>query len=88
MLSILKLSNGHKYSLIFSLFSKSLLIYNLNFNLGRNFTVQWDQSFPENEKFTCYPDADVATEEKCRQRGCLWEPVIKMLIMIHNTTIT
>nr|XP_001504613.1 sucrase-isomaltase, intestinal [Equus caballus] len=54
--------------------NQSLLIYNLNFNLGRNFTVQWDQSFPENEKFTCYPDADVATEEKCRQRGCLWEP--------------
>uniref|UniRef100_G1SKM6 Sucrase-isomaltase, intestinal n=1 Tax=Oryctolagus cuniculus TaxID=9986 RepID=G1SKM6_RABIT len=50
-----------------------LLIENLNFNLGRNFRVQWDQTFLESEKITCYPDADIATQEKCTQRGCIWD---------------
>ncbi|XP_058412401.1 sucrase-isomaltase, intestinal [Diceros bicornis minor] len=52
-----------------------LLIYNLSLNLGGNFAIQWTQTFTENEKFTCYPDADIATEEKCEERGCLWETV-------------
>ncbi|XP_049723331.1 sucrase-isomaltase, intestinal [Elephas maximus indicus] len=50
-----------------------LLIYNLKLNLGKSFEVQWNQFFSENEKFTCYPDADGPTEDKCVQRGCLWE---------------
>uniref|UniRef100_A0A452QIN5 Sucrase-isomaltase n=1 Tax=Ursus americanus TaxID=9643 RepID=A0A452QIN5_URSAM len=62
----------------------SLLIYSLNFNLGKNFTVQWNQNFSENQRFTCYPDADTATKEKCEARGCLWETVLKILIMFHS----
>ncbi|ELW64814.1 Sucrase-isomaltase, intestinal [Tupaia chinensis] len=50
-----------------------LLISNLQFNLGRSFTVQWNQVFLDSERFTCYPDADLATEAKCLQRGCVWE---------------
>uniref|UniRef100_A0A2K5L4M8 Sucrase-isomaltase n=1 Tax=Cercocebus atys TaxID=9531 RepID=A0A2K5L4M8_CERAT len=50
-----------------------LLIADLNLNLGRNFRVQWNQIFSENETFNCYPDADLATEEKCIQRGCVWK---------------
>lgn len=50
-----------------------LLITNLNLNLGKSFIVRWNQVFSENERFTCYPDADLATEEKCTQRGCLWQ---------------
>lgn len=73
---------------MFSLSSKSLLIYSLKFNLGKNFTVKWTQSFLENEKFDCYPDADSATKENCEQRGCLWEKVIRILIMIHDMAFT
>nr|XP_007970400.2 sucrase-isomaltase, intestinal [Chlorocebus sabaeus] len=50
-----------------------LLIADLNLNLGENFSVQWNQIFSENETFNCYPDADLATEEKCIQRGCVWK---------------
>lgn len=67
---------------------QSLLIYNLKLNLGGNFTVQWNQNFSENEKFNCYPDADTATKEKCEARGCLWETVLRILIMIHNMAFT
>ncbi|XP_053456512.1 sucrase-isomaltase, intestinal [Nycticebus coucang] len=52
-----------------------LLITNLHFNLGRSFNVQWNQVYPENETFNCYPDADNAPEAACRQRGCLWRAV-------------
>lgn len=77
------MSNGETYSLMFSLSSKYLLIYNLKFNLGRNFTVQWDQTFLDAEKFTCYPDTDTITKELCEERGCLWQEVIRILI-IHD----
>ncbi|XP_062955067.1 sucrase-isomaltase, intestinal [Cynocephalus volans] len=52
-----------------------LLINGLNFNLGGNFIVQWNQVFSENDTFTCYPDADTVDEEKCIQRGCIWTTV-------------
>ncbi|XP_040830836.1 sucrase-isomaltase, intestinal [Ochotona curzoniae] len=52
-----------------------LLIYNLSFNLGISFRIQWNQVFLEREKITCYPDADIATQEKCVARGCIWEAV-------------
>ncbi|XP_008070613.1 sucrase-isomaltase, intestinal [Carlito syrichta] len=54
-----------------------LLIKDLKLNLGKNFSVRWSQVFSENEKFTCYPDADLATEQKCKQRGCLWEEIFE-----------
>nr|XP_040126497.1 sucrase-isomaltase, intestinal [Ictidomys tridecemlineatus] len=50
-----------------------LLIRSLNLKLGKSFTVGWNQVFTENERFTCYPDADEVTEPKCIQRGCLWQ---------------
>ncbi|XP_058151204.1 sucrase-isomaltase, intestinal [Dasypus novemcinctus] len=53
--------------------NKILLIYGLKFYLGTNFTVQWNQVFSENERIACYPDADDATEAKCKERGCLWQ---------------
>ncbi|TKC46653.1 hypothetical protein EI555_004921 [Monodon monoceros] len=66
------IQNGNYILYTFSV-SNNLLIYNLMFNLGRNFTVQWNQTFLEAEKFTCYPDADIATKQRCEERGCLWE---------------
>lgn len=73
---------------MFSLSPKILLIYNLKFNLGKNFTVQWNQNFSENERFNCYPDAEPATKESCEERGCLWQPVIRILILIHGMVFT
>ncbi|XP_061049452.1 sucrase-isomaltase, intestinal [Eubalaena glacialis] len=61
------------YNFTYDISNQNLLIYNLMFNLGRNFTVQWDQTFLEAEKFTCYPDSDNATKQRCEERGCLWE---------------
>lgn len=55
--------------------NQSLLIYSLKFNLGKNFTIQWKQSFSENERFNCYPDADSATKENCEERGCKWDKI-------------
>ncbi|XP_006891565.1 PREDICTED: sucrase-isomaltase, intestinal-like [Elephantulus edwardii] len=55
--------------------SQVLLIDNLKLNLGKSFTIVWDQFFSENERFTCYPDADEASEQKCRNRGCLWNQI-------------
>ncbi|XP_036301753.1 sucrase-isomaltase, intestinal [Pipistrellus kuhlii] len=53
--------------------TKSLLIYNLKLNLGKNFTVQWNQLFSENERFNCYPDLETATKTSCEERGCIWQ---------------
>uniref|UniRef100_A0A8C2NL27 P-type domain-containing protein n=1 Tax=Capra hircus TaxID=9925 RepID=A0A8C2NL27_CAPHI len=61
------------YNFSYDASNQILLIYNLTFNLGGNFTVQWDQTFLEVEKFTCYPDSDTATKERCEERGCLWQ---------------
>lgn len=88
MLNIFKLSNGQKYLLMFSLSSKNLLIYNLTFNLGKNFIVQWNQVFLEDEKFNCYPDAEPGTQNDCTNRGCIWEQVIRILIKIHDMAFT
>ncbi|XP_019573698.2 sucrase-isomaltase, intestinal [Rhinolophus sinicus] len=55
--------------------NQSLLIYSLKFNLGKNFTIQWKQSFSENERFNCYPGADSATRENCEERGCKWDKI-------------
>lgn len=88
MFNIVKLYNGQKYSLMLSLSSKSLLIYNLKFNLGKNFTIQWKQSFSENERFNCYPGADSVTKENCEERGCRWDKVIRILIVIHDMPFT
>ncbi|KAF4021015.1 hypothetical protein G4228_012809 [Cervus hanglu yarkandensis] len=61
------------YNFSYDASNQILEIYNLTFNLGGNFTVQWDQTFLEVEKFTCYPDSDTATKERCEERGCLWQ---------------
>ncbi|XP_051054776.1 sucrase-isomaltase, intestinal [Phodopus roborovskii] len=55
--------------------NKVLSIIDLNFNLGKSFRVRWNQIFSENERFGCYPDAGMATENLCVQRGCIWQEV-------------
>ncbi|KAK2496039.1 hypothetical protein MC885_013513, partial [Smutsia gigantea] len=61
------------YNFTYSASDQILLIYNLKFNLGRNFTIQWNQNFSENERFSCHLDADTPNKETCEQHGCLWQ---------------
>ncbi|XP_066097514.1 sucrase-isomaltase, intestinal isoform X1 [Saccopteryx bilineata] len=64
------------YNFTYNASVKSLLIYNLKCNLGKNFTIQWNQVFSENERFNCYPDAESATKKSCEERGCSWQPIL------------
>uniref|UniRef100_A0A2K6DID7 Maltase-glucoamylase 2 (putative) n=1 Tax=Macaca nemestrina TaxID=9545 RepID=A0A2K6DID7_MACNE len=41
--------------------------------LGQEFSITWNLPVSDLEKFNCYPDDPTASEEGCRQRGCLWE---------------
>ncbi|XP_054420203.1 probable maltase-glucoamylase 2 [Pteronotus mesoamericanus] len=41
--------------------------------LGREFSIEWKLPVSDLEKFNCYPEEPGASEEKCRERGCLWE---------------
>ncbi|KAM5303222.1 putative maltase-glucoamylase 2 [Glossophaga mutica] len=42
--------------------------------LGQEFSIEWKLPVSDLEKFNCYPEEPTASEEKCSQRGCLWEP--------------
>ncbi|KAM4874064.1 putative maltase-glucoamylase 2 [Thomomys bottae] len=41
--------------------------------LGQEFSIEWRLLVSDLEKFNCYPEGPGASEEQCRQRGCLWE---------------
>ncbi|ELK13785.1 Maltase-glucoamylase, intestinal [Pteropus alecto] len=41
--------------------------------LGQEFSITWNLPVSDLEKFNCYPEEPTASEESCRQRGCLWE---------------
>ncbi|EHB16913.1 Maltase-glucoamylase, intestinal [Heterocephalus glaber] len=41
--------------------------------LGQEFSIEWKLPVSDLEKFSCYPEDSFASEESCRQRGCLWE---------------
>lgn len=45
---------------------------NLELELGKSYTVQWEATASVN--FDCYPEGDV-DETKCKARGCIWEPL-------------
>lgn len=45
--------------------------------LGQEFSIKWDLLVNDLEKFNCYPEDPTASEESCKQRGCLWEVSIK-----------
>lgn len=54
--------------------NQSLIIDNLKLNLGKNFTVQWNQVSLDSEKIDCFPDNNPENKQNCEERGCLWEP--------------
>ncbi|NXN56879.1 MGA protein, partial [Rynchops niger] len=53
-------------------------ITGLQLELGKSYTVKWTQEPSVNERFDCYPSPN-ATQEKCEQLGCLWDPATSNL---------
>uniref|UniRef100_A0A8B9I6H6 alpha-glucosidase n=1 Tax=Anser brachyrhynchus TaxID=132585 RepID=A0A8B9I6H6_9AVES len=51
---------------------KVVHITGLQLELGKSYTLQWNQELSINERFDCYPNQD-PTKEKCEQLGCVWE---------------
>ncbi|NWR83956.1 MGA protein, partial [Furnarius figulus] len=51
---------------------KVVHITGLQLELGKSYTLKWQQHLSVNERFNCYPSPD-ATKEKCEQLGCAWE---------------
>ncbi|TSR87326.1 putative maltase-glucoamylase 2 [Bagarius yarrelli] len=50
-----------------------LQLRNLQLQLGKSYTLTWSSTVEELQRFDCYPD-EMATEESCIIRGCIWEP--------------
>ncbi|KAG3277339.1 putative maltase-glucoamylase 2 (putative) [Ictidomys tridecemlineatus] len=62
-------------SVVYSASTKVVTITDLQgLVLGQEFSIEWDLVVNDLEKFNCYPEDPTASEESCRQRGCLWEP--------------
>ncbi|XP_064228866.1 LOW QUALITY PROTEIN: probable maltase-glucoamylase 2 [Aotus nancymaae] len=61
-------------SVVYSASTKVVTITDLQgLVLGQEFSIKWNLPVDDLEKFNCYPDDPTASEESCRQRGCLWE---------------
>lgn len=45
--------------------------------LGQGFSIEWKLPVSDLEKFNCYPEDAAVSEESCKQRGCLWEVMIR-----------
>uniref|UniRef100_A0A671MMF3 alpha-glucosidase n=1 Tax=Sinocyclocheilus anshuiensis TaxID=1608454 RepID=A0A671MMF3_9TELE len=41
--------------------------------LGKNYTVNWQDKYRNSRHFDCYPEAG-SDQAKCEARGCIWEP--------------
>ncbi|XP_008581187.1 PREDICTED: LOW QUALITY PROTEIN: maltase-glucoamylase, intestinal-like [Galeopterus variegatus] len=61
-------------SVVYSASTKVVTITDLQgLALGQEFSIEWDLPVSDLEKFSCYPEDSAASEETCKQRGCLWE---------------
>ncbi|XP_067392749.1 sucrase-isomaltase, intestinal [Emydura macquarii macquarii] len=49
-------------------------ITGLQLELGKSYSLEWNQVFSNTEKFDCHPDPN-ATQQNCEALGCMWEPV-------------
>uniref|UniRef100_A0A671MMX9 alpha-glucosidase n=1 Tax=Sinocyclocheilus anshuiensis TaxID=1608454 RepID=A0A671MMX9_9TELE len=52
---------------------KVLYLRNLELELGKNYTVNWQDKYRNSRHFDCYPEAG-SDQAKCEARGCIWEP--------------
>uniref|UniRef100_A0A673NLW6 alpha-glucosidase n=1 Tax=Sinocyclocheilus rhinocerous TaxID=307959 RepID=A0A673NLW6_9TELE len=46
---------------------------NLELELGKNYTVNWQDKYRNSRHFDCHPEAG-SDQAKCEARGCIWEP--------------
>uniref|UniRef100_A0A671MM13 alpha-glucosidase n=1 Tax=Sinocyclocheilus anshuiensis TaxID=1608454 RepID=A0A671MM13_9TELE len=51
---------------------KVLYLRNLELELGKNYTVNWQDKYRNSRHFDCYPEAG-SDQAKCEARGCIWE---------------
>ncbi|XP_036102238.1 putative maltase-glucoamylase-like protein FLJ16351 [Molossus molossus] len=67
-------NNNAILNVTYSASTKVVKITDLNgLVLGQEFSIGWRLSVSDLEKFNCYPEEPTASEEMCRNRGCLWE---------------
>ncbi|XP_062860469.1 sucrase-isomaltase, intestinal [Trichomycterus rosablanca] len=52
---------------------KLLRLTDLQLHLGKNYTLTWDSSASELQRFDCHPEKG-SNEESCTKKGCIWEP--------------
>ncbi|XDV11576.1 hypothetical protein PO909_000477, partial [Leuciscus waleckii] len=52
---------------------KVMYLRNLELELGKDYTVNWEAKHPKTRQFDCYPEAG-SDQAKCEARGCIWEP--------------
>uniref|UniRef100_A0A672PGP3 alpha-glucosidase n=1 Tax=Sinocyclocheilus grahami TaxID=75366 RepID=A0A672PGP3_SINGR len=52
---------------------KVLYLRNLELELGKNYTVNWQDKYRNSRHFDCHPEAG-SDQAKCEARGCIWEP--------------
>uniref|UniRef100_A0A673NQZ0 alpha-glucosidase n=1 Tax=Sinocyclocheilus rhinocerous TaxID=307959 RepID=A0A673NQZ0_9TELE len=50
-----------------------LYLRNLELELGKNYTVNWQDKYRNSRHFDCHPEAG-SDQAKCEARGCIWEP--------------
>ncbi|XP_071422109.1 sucrase-isomaltase, intestinal [Pithys albifrons albifrons] len=63
---------NHPLRINYDAAKKATLITGLQLELGKSYTVKWQQGFSADERFDCHPSPD-PTKEKCEQLGCAWE---------------
>uniref|UniRef100_A0A8C5BLD4 alpha-glucosidase n=1 Tax=Gadus morhua TaxID=8049 RepID=A0A8C5BLD4_GADMO len=55
-----------------------LVVSGLELIVGESYLVAWQRGGAEYQRFDCYPQkGQVATEDSCKARGCLWEPTTR-----------
>uniref|UniRef100_A0A673NLV4 Maltase n=1 Tax=Sinocyclocheilus rhinocerous TaxID=307959 RepID=A0A673NLV4_9TELE len=52
--------------------SQVLYLRNLELELGKNYTVNWQDKYRNSRHFDCHPEAG-SDQAKCEARGCIWE---------------
>uniref|UniRef100_A0ABK0LA66 Maltase-glucoamylase 2 n=1 Tax=Rattus norvegicus TaxID=10116 RepID=A0ABK0LA66_RAT len=69
------LFNGNKISTSTCNYNASVLIISnlTGLKLGQEFSIEWKLVVNDLEKFNCFPEDPAVSEERCKQRGCLWE---------------
>ncbi|KAM9216330.1 putative maltase-glucoamylase 2 [Dugong dugon] len=76
-------------NIVYSASTKVVTITDLQgLGLGHEFSIEWTLPVNDSEKFNCYPEGPFASEESCRQRGCLWEPTTALGVPLcyYDTT--